>query len=75
MAGLPGLSLIQKSPGDERFCRSYDRSALVAADAGADARTRFIRLTYANLAGAILAFMGIEAVLLNLPQTPAWCRR
>ncbi len=52
------------------FGAAYDRSTLVAADAGADARTRFIRLTYANLAGAILAFMGIEAVLLNLPQTP-----
>jgi FtsH-binding integral membrane protein len=53
------------------FGASYDRSALVAANAGADARTRFIRLTYANLAGAILAFMGIEGVLLNLPQTPS----
>ncbi|HEX4142543.1 MAG TPA: Bax inhibitor-1 family protein [Pirellulales bacterium] len=53
------------------YAPSYDRSAVVAAEAGADARARFIRLTYANLAGAILAFMGIEAVLLNLPQTPA----
>ena len=53
------------------FAPSYDRSTLAAAQAGEIARARFIRLTYANLAGAILAFMGIEAVLLNLPQTPA----
>jgi hypothetical protein len=53
------------------YAPSYDRSALLAAEAGADARARFIRLTYAHLAGALLAFMGLEAVLLNLPQTPA----
>jgi FtsH-binding integral membrane protein len=53
------------------YAPSYDRSATLAAEAGADARARFIRLTYAHLAGALLAFMGLEAVLLNLPQTPA----
>jgi FtsH-binding integral membrane protein len=53
------------------YAPSYDRSAMVAAEASADSRARFIRLTYLNLAGAILAFMGLEAVLLNLPQTPA----
>jgi len=53
------------------YAPSYDRGALLAAEAGADARARFIRLTYAHLVGALLAFMGLEAVLLNLPQTPA----
>jgi FtsH-binding integral membrane protein len=52
------------------FSASYDRSPLAVAGAGVEARTRFIRLTYLNLAGAILAFMAAEAVLLNLPQTP-----
>lgn len=45
---------------------SYDYP-LVAAEAPADARAAFIRRTYGHLAGAILAFIAIEAVLLNLP--------
>src|SRR5437870_547430 len=41
----------------------------MAAEAAADARAAFIRRTYAHLAGAILAFAGLETVLLNLvPQ-------
>ncbi len=38
-----------------------------AADAPAVARVEFIRKTYAHLAGAILAFVGLEAALLSLP--------
>ena len=38
----------------------------VAAEASADARAAFIRKTYAHLAGAILAFVGLEAVLQSM---------
>jgi FtsH-binding integral membrane protein len=39
----------------------------IAANAAVDERTDFIRKTYLHLGGAVLAFIGIEAVLLNLP--------
>lgn len=42
------------------------------AQAPADARALFIRRTYTHLGGAILAFMAIEAVLLNLPGIDAF---
>jgi FtsH-binding integral membrane protein len=42
---------------------SYDR---IAAEASADARAAFIRNTYAHLAGAVLAFIGIETALLQV---------
>jgi FtsH-binding integral membrane protein len=38
-----------------------------AAYAPADARAAFIRRTYAHLAGAVLAFTALEAVLLQIP--------
>ena len=38
----------------------------VADEAQASARTAFIRRTYAHLAGAILAFVGLEAILLTM---------
>ncbi len=38
-----------------------------AAQAAADERAGFIAKTYAHLAGAIAVFIGLEAVLLNLP--------
>lgn len=38
-----------------------------AADAAADERAGFIAKTYAHLAGAIAVFIGLEALLLNLP--------
>jgi FtsH-binding integral membrane protein len=38
-----------------------------AADARADARATFIRKTYGHLAGAILAFIGVEYLLLQSP--------
>lgn len=44
----------------------YDHDYSVAARAASTDRALFIRRTYAHLAGAILAFMGIEAVLLNV---------
>ena len=43
----------------------------MVADAGADARSTFIRKTYAHLAGAIGLFVLLEAMLLNAPFTPA----
>ncbi|HAA56048.1 MAG TPA: permease [Myxococcales bacterium] len=39
----------------------------VAANASVKARTEFLRKTYAHLFGAILAFVGLEAILLSLP--------
>jgi FtsH-binding integral membrane protein len=39
----------------------------IAANAAVDERTDFIRKTYLHLGGAVLAFIGIEAILLNLP--------
>ena len=44
--------------------RSWD---LVAADAETSERASFIRQTYLHLAGAVLAFMALEYVLLNTP--------
>jgi FtsH-binding integral membrane protein len=45
---------------------SYGYDYSVAARAASSDRALFIRRTYAHLAGAILAFMGIEALLLNV---------
>src|SRR5688572_25185929 len=42
----------------------------IAAQAAVDERVGFIRKTYLHLAGAVFAFAALEAVLLNLPQTP-----
>jgi FtsH-binding integral membrane protein len=42
----------------------------LAAQAHADERADFIRKTYMHLGGAVLAFIGIEAILLNLPFVP-----
>lgn len=39
----------------------------IAAQADADERADFIRKTYLHLAGAVFAFAGLEAVLLNVP--------
>ena len=45
----------------------YQSFGTVAANAGADERARFILLTYAHLAGAVMSFLALEAVLLSLP--------
>lgn len=45
----------------------YGTWDVVAADAQADERASFLRKTYLHLGGAILGFVGIEAVLLNTP--------
>jgi FtsH-binding integral membrane protein len=45
---------------------SYGYDYSVAARAASSDRATFIRRTYAHLAGAILAFVGIEAMLLNV---------
>jgi FtsH-binding integral membrane protein len=44
---------------------SYQMDYPFAAQAGALERATFVRRVYAHLAGAILAFVGLEAVLLN----------
>lgn len=49
----------------------YQSWGLVADQAETSERATFIRLTYLHLAGAILAFIGLEAFLLSLPQVPA----
>jgi uncharacterized protein len=46
---------------------SYAMEYPVAARAPASARVAFIRRTYAHLAGAIVAFVGLEAILLSIP--------
>jgi FtsH-binding integral membrane protein len=45
---------------------SYGYDYSVAARAASSDRAMFIRRTYAHLAGAILAFVGIEALFLNV---------
>jgi FtsH-binding integral membrane protein len=45
----------------------YRTWGTIAADAETSERATFIRLTYLHLGGAVLAFMALEAVLLNLP--------
>ena len=46
---------------------SYTMDYPLAARAPASARVAFVRRTYAHLAGAILAFVGLEALLLSIP--------
>jgi FtsH-binding integral membrane protein len=48
----------------------YQSWGLVAADAETSERAKFIRLTYLHLAAAVMAFIGLEAFLLSLPQVP-----
>lgn len=48
--------------------------ATPVARAGENARAVFIRKTYQHLAVAILAFIGIEYVLINSPLAPAMAR-
>jgi FtsH-binding integral membrane protein len=50
---------------------SYGYDYSVAARAAGSERALFIRRTYAHLAGAILAFMGIEALFLNVLSNDA----
>jgi FtsH-binding integral membrane protein len=50
---------------------AYQNPYVVAAEAGPTERSRFIRRTYMHLAVAILAFVGLEAVLLNSAIAPA----
>ena len=55
---------------------NYDLSSSypVAEDSGPNDRARFISRTYAHLAGAILAFIAIEYVLLNSSVAPGMLR-
>ncbi len=52
----------------------YASRDVFAAQAAADARADFLTKTYLHLAGAIAVFIGLEAVLLNLPITDAIVR-
>src|SRR5262249_42334433 len=45
----------------------YRSWGMIAADADTNERASFIRQTYLHLGGAVLAFVGIEAALLNTP--------
>lgn len=45
----------------------YQSFGMIAADAPADTRADFITKTYLHLAGAVAAFVGLEAILLNTP--------
>src|SRR5262245_7960449 len=45
--------------------RGYEGSSSMSSE-----RAAFVRRTYAHLAGAILAFIGLEAALLNTPGVP-----
>jgi FtsH-binding integral membrane protein len=47
---------------------SYAMDYPLAARAPASARVAFIQRTYAHLAGAILAFVGLEALLISIPH-------
>jgi len=47
---------------------------MTAAQAQPNIRAAFIRRTYAHLAGAILLFVGLEALLLNSPFAEAFMR-
>ena len=47
----------------------YRTWGMIAAQADTNERADFIRLTYLHLAGAVAAFAGIEALLLNMPGT------
>jgi FtsH-binding integral membrane protein len=55
--------------GLREYLMSYamDYYPSVVAQAPADARATFIRKTYGHLAGAVLAFIGVEALLLQIP--------
>ncbi len=49
---------------------AYSSVGVIAADAPLAERSSFIRKTYVHLAGAILAFMLVEWLLLNSPFAP-----
>lgn len=58
------MSFSQGHPFSESSFPAYNT---FADQAPADVRADFIQKTYLHLAGAILAFVGIEAVILNTP--------
>ncbi len=51
-----------------------DIRVLTVAQAQPDVRAAFIRRTYVHLAGAVAAFIGVEALLLKSPLAPAMLR-
>jgi FtsH-binding integral membrane protein len=70
IAGTPGQRERSCHHVSKEIRMSYSTDyygAVSAAQAPAEARAAFIRRTYGHLAGAVLAFIAIEAVLLQLP--------
>jgi FtsH-binding integral membrane protein len=55
-----------KSQNREKVMYNEMDVRLPREESMADARAAFVRSTYAHLAGAILAFVGLEALLLNI---------
>ncbi len=49
---------------------AFDNTLVSAAESSPVERSRFIRRTYAHLAGAILAFIVLETLLMTAPFTP-----
>ncbi len=49
------------------MAHSYDNPFVTVADAASSDRAQFIRRTYLHLAGAILAFVCLETLLLRMP--------
>lgn len=52
----------------QEYETEYSQPDLFAIDAAVDERAAFIRRTYAHLCGAILAFVGLEAIFLSTPS-------
>src|SRR5438309_2246178 len=53
---------------------SYAMDYPIAARAEPSERAAFIRKTYGHLAGAVLAFVGLETVLLKIPNIDSFIR-
>lgn len=49
------------------YAEDYASPDLFVSDATADARAAFIRRTYMHVGGAVMAFIGLEAIFLNTP--------
>jgi uncharacterized protein len=56
------------------MARYANVAAIPVCRARVDVRAAFIRRTYVHLAGAVAAFVGVEAILLNSPLAPAMMR-
>ena len=71
LAGRPKPASVAKTKELTMQDYDLDHSMPIAAEAQPDDRARFISRTYGHLAGAVLAFMLLEMVLLNSPVAGA----